>query len=730
MSDLQSRLRDAMALLQAGKAPQAQAILGPLARTKPIEPVDWFTVGVACHMLGWLEDALVAFTEADRRRPDDAGTVNARACILGLLGRRDEALAGQLQALRLSPHDPQVLTNVGIALEDLGRTGEALEHYDAALVVAPDFAAALLNRSAARMRLARHAEALADADRLIALDPRCADAHFNRCEALLALDRHAQALVAAGRVLAIDPGRVAAMVDRGLALACLGQIGEAREAFEQARAVDPQTCRQIVARALGRSSVSPDTQEVDIPDPRAIYLVRGVARLARCDWEGRPVFLQRFEQIVRAGVQTGDPVCDPSLPFAVLGLPLADDVRIATIRAVSERVAERVAGARLPSTTPQRRERLRIGYVSPNFREHPAVLLNAPLLSNHDRSRFEVYGYALGSRDEGSAAQRLRGACDTVRELNGLDDAAAVRMIRDDRIDILVDIAGYSAGARPSLFALRPAHVNVAYMGNVETTASDWMDYRLTDAIATPPASAAAWTEKLVFLPRSFFVYDPLQPVDPVSPSRAQAGLPSAGCVFCCFNTAYKIEPVVFGLWTQILARVPGSVLWLLADGDVEGRLREQAQARGIDPARLVFAPRRPHASHLARLRLADVFLDTLDYNAHTTAVDALHAGVPVLTMPGRTMPSRCAASIVLAAGLPEMVEADHAAYVDLAVRLASDPGLLTGLRARLVRTRGESPLWDPVGFARCVERAYERMWLLRMEGRLPESFAIGREPR
>lgn len=730
MSALEAQLRDAVARLQAGQAREAEALLVPLAQSTAQDAGGWFAVGVARHMLGRLEAALEAFSTADRLRPDDARTVNARACILGLLGRREEALAGQMHALALAPRDPQVLTNVGIALEDLGRTAEAIERYDAALAANPDWLAARLNRSAARMRLGRFAEALADADDLLQRDPRSADALFNRCEALLALDRYEEALAAASRVLALDPARVAAMVNRAVALACLGQIGEAREAFARARETDPRAFAAIVARASRHAGIDATSDGADLPDPRAIYLVRGVARLERCDWTGRDTFLRRFEQIVREGEAGGDPVTDPALPFAMVWLPLADDVRRSVLRAAGRHFTRGVPAGTEPRPSPPRLDRLRVGCLSPNFREHPAALVNAPLMANLDRERVEVIGYAIGPRGEGELARRMYASCDVVRHIADSDDETAARVIREDGVHILVDIAGYSEGARPAILARRPAPINVGYLGNPETTASDWIDYRLTDAVITPPEVASHWSERLVYLPRGMFVYDPQQPIDPAAPARADVGLPSEGFVFCSFNTAYKIEPGVFALWMDVLRQVPGSVLWVLADGAAAERLRAEARVRGVDPTRLVFAPRLTHARHLARMGLADLFLDTLVCNAHTTAVDALHAGVPVLTMPGTTMPARCAAGIVLSAGLPELVAGDASAYVAAAVRLATEPARLAALRDRLRRARGTAPLWNPQRFARLVEWAFEHMWSRHVAGLAPESFTVPPDAR
>jgi predicted O-linked N-acetylglucosamine transferase (SPINDLY family) len=302
-------------------------------------------------------------------------------------------------------------------------------------------------------------------------------------------------------------------------------------------------------------------------------------------------------------------------------------------------------------------------------------------------------------------------------------------LLRLDGIDILVDLAGYTDSSKPEILALQPAPLRVSYLGMPATLGGNLIDYRLTDAATTPPETTTCWPEKLVYLPDTFFIYNDQEEIADTRPIRDAHNLPEGGFVFCCFNSSYKIEPDVFGVWMRLLHEVSGSVLWLVDGGDALKRnLRREASLRGIDPQRIIFAPRLPVADYLARYACADLFLDTFYYNAGTTAADALWAGLPVLTRTGSTMASRQGASIVRAAGLPELVAPDQAAYEATALRLARQPQELAALRERLVRDRRACPLFDTARRVRELDRAFEMMWQRHLAGLQPESFAVPRE--
>jgi protein O-GlcNAc transferase len=353
-------------------------------------------------------------------------------------------------------------------------------------------------------------------------------------------------------------------------------------------------------------------------------------------------------------------------------------------------------------------DRIRLAYLSADFHQHPTARLMAELFERHDRGRFEVTAIAFGPDDGGPLRARLKKAFDRFEDVRGKSDAEVARMLRALEIDIAVDLNGHTAEGRPGIFAWRPAPVQVNYLVYPGTTGADFMDVILADRIALPADQQPYMREKIVHLPDSYQANDTTRVVPP-PPSRAEAGLPDSGFVFCCFNNSWKITAPMFDIWMRLLSQTGGSVLWLL-DGPHADNLRKEAKARGVDPARLVFAPKLAAEQHLARHQLADLFLDTLPYNAHTTCSDALWAGLPVVTCYGKAFPGRVAASLLKAIDLPELVTATPQLYEALALELAQNPALLQATKEKLARNRTTTALFDSERFRKNIEAAYEAM--------------------
>lgn len=729
MTASEALLSQAVALLGAGRGAEAAALLeGPCAQ-RPDWAYAWFLHGAGLHQAGRPHEALAAFERAVAAGPELVQAHNARATLLAALERYAEAIEAFRQAARLAPRDPMIAANTALALERGGRRDEALTWYGRALDLDPGAYGPRLNRCALLLSLGRARDALTDADELVRRHGGRADAHFNRGRALLALDRDAGALEAADAALACEPGHLGALVDRGLALAGLGRFEQADAAFAEVARRDPEGLRAIVRRARaavpGARSVAVDDSAM--PDPRGVFAARGIERLRRCDWRGRDDFLAALSALVMDPNAREPLLLDWCLPFASLWLPLGHDVRArigaAAARAVSAAVAVAGTGRMSGSGRRERIGPLRIGLLSPDFRDHPVASLLAPVLERHDRSRVRIHGYALMPDDGSAGGRRLRAACDAISDLTGLADREAAAKIAADGIDILIDVAGYVEGARPEILALRPAPLaaGLYYMGS---SGAPWIDYQLTDPVTVPPQTAERWTEHLVRLPRTPFVHDlPRDP--PPALSRAEEGLPASGAVLCCLNAPHKIEPAALAAWSRILARVPDSVLWLLAEGETAANLRTAAVAAGVDPGRLRFAARAPRERHLARLALADCFLDTFTYNAHTTAVEALSVGLPLITLAGHTAAARCATAILRAGGEPGLAVRDVAAYEELAVRLAADPAQRAAVRARLLASRASSALFDPAGLGRYLEAAYATIWTRHASGLPPAAFDV-----
>jgi predicted O-linked N-acetylglucosamine transferase (SPINDLY family) len=369
---------------------------------------------------------------------------------------------------------------------------------------------------------------------------------------------------------------------------------------------------------------------------------------------------------------------------------------------------------------------LRIGYSAGEFNDHATSYLIAGLLELHDRSRFQIYAVDNGLDDHSEVRRRINASVHQIINIRGLDDTAAVNAIRENEIDILVNLNGYSGRARPGVFALRAAPVQVNYLGFSGTLGAPYIDYIIADPIVLPPDHQKFYDEKVVYLPNCYQVNDRTRPVGTRIPTRAECCLPEKGFVFCCFNNNYKITPDVFSRWARIIEQVSGSVLWLLEDNaGAASNLRMEWSTRGIDPGRLVFAKRAATADHLARHRLADLFLDTSPYGAHTTGSDALWACLPLVTQLGDTFPGRVAASLLHAVGLPELVAATEQDYEQRAVELATNPEQLAAIKLKLAAKRASAPLFDTERFARHVEVAYEMMHERCQAGTPPDHMTV-----
>lgn len=553
--------------------------------------------------------------------------------------------------------------------------------------------------------------------RLLTLQPRDAEALFHLGALLQKRLRLEEAAQMYRRALEETPQdyhlwmrlgavAVARFTDRSLAEAeaCFRKAAELRPAEAEAHSAIAQACALQGRHAEALASLA-RAQRLD-PAAAALQadLLHEMQR--QCDWS-------RLEELSRSVLRGAvEPSERPAAPFSLLSIPSTLQQQLACARHYARAIAEPLAVERRRLAfqfKPAARQRLRIGYLSPEFHAHATAYLAAELFELHDRARFEVVAYSYGPEDGSPMRARLKRGFDRFRDISSLPDAEAAATIHADGIDILVDLKGYTFRARTAILALRPAPIQVNYLGYPGTMGADFIDYLIGDRVVTPAEGAAGYAEKLVLLPGCYQPNDRKRPVAR-TPARAALGLPDIGLVFCCFNQSFKILPEVFAAWLRLLDAVPGSVLWLLASPAAEN-LRRAAAASGVDPERLVFAPQLPLAEHLRRIAAADLFLDTFPYNAHTTASDALWAGLPLLTRAGDTFASRVAASLLAAAGVPELVTRTPAEYEALALRLAQRPAELLALRERLVRNRAKAPLFDTPRYVRSLEAAFEAMW-------------------
>ena len=678
-----------------------------------LHPSDrWALLGDSLVRQQRPEAALVAFEMALALDPANENVLNAVLAILSGLKRPRAALA----LLNEMPEIAARAAARAALLLGIGDTQGALQACDDCLALAAGHAAARMNRGVALRALGRLADAL-DNDRVLVRDhPDMPDAHANFADALLANRQPEVALAAFEHCLRLAPDHHSSLMGKAVALAIIGRLAEAESAFEDARRRNPEASDAFLRRA-GVSS----THGTMTWNAWAIYCGSMAQEQVECNW-------QRRQQLEAALAHFPDGIeLDHGLAYNCLMLDIGHDTvaRVATSRAMT---AERLARSWQPLSTPQskaKRQRLRIGFLSPDFRAHAVVDSHWRQLQLHDRSRFEVFAYSL--RDEGPSGQRMKvmEASDHFFELSRLPHESVAARIAADDIDILIDLSGYTDHTRPELLAARVAPVQVQYVGTPGPSGASFIDYRITDAIVTPPEDERLWEEQLVWLPQTCWMVD-----DTVLPqgecSRRECGLPEEATVFACFNTHHKLEPASFAIWMNLLRQLPGSVLWLM-DGSptVRANLVREAEAAGVAATRLVFAPRWPLPRHLARHACADLFLDTFHYTAHNTAVNAMRAGLPLLTCRGRTMASRIAASIVTAAGLPELVAESPAHYEAMALELASDVSRLLTLKQRMRDNVLSSPLYAVEQRVRHIEQAYEIMWSRYQAGLPPASFSL-----
>ena len=448
-----------------------------------------------------------------------------------------------------------------------------------------------------------------------------------------------------------------------------------------------------------------------------------------CCWDNLKALSERLVAGVEGAAEGGSRF--PVSPFSFLALPTPTTTQQQLRCARHWTRCKLKAISQPPRNAPKRDRtsdstRITVGYLSADFRSHATAWLAAELFEKHDRGRFAIFGYSYGPDDGSPMRRRLVKAFDRFVDVKDASFVEAAERIAADKVDILVDLKGYTQDARTQILALRPAPIQVNYLGYPGTMGAEFMDYILVDDFIVPPDQQPFFTEKLVHLPGCYQVNDSQREISPRIPSRSECGLPEEGFVFCCFNNSYKITPDVFGVWMELLKAVPGSVLWLLEGNHfVAANLYREASIRGVAAERLVFAPPKPLPEHLARHRLADLFLDTITSNAHTTASDALWAGLPVLTLAGRTFASRVAGSLLRTVGLPGLITTSLEDYQAMALRLARDPKQLARLRARLEANRKTCGLFDGEHFARGLQKAYAAMWEIHASGAQPRAFAV-----
>lgn len=711
---------------QSGQYDEARGLIAAALTLRPRSAEASLNLGYILEAMGRTEQALATYDRALAAKPGHAEALYSRGNALQALGRYDEALASYDAALAVLPEWAEALGNRANTLHDLERYEEALASCDKAIALMPGSALLHNNRGNTLRELGRFEEALASLDRALTIEAGRVDALNNRGNTLLDLQRYEEGLRCFDEALARAPGNAAVHNNRGNALQELMRYEEAVQAYERALAIKPDFADALVGRgdalhALKRYEEAVASYEKALAlSPNFEYVAGMLAnsRMYCCDWRHRREDVDCLVQDVRAGKRS-------VYPFAFVGLSESPQDQLQCARIVARDKCNAVPA---PPWTgqPYRHDRIRVAYLSADFREHVMAYCLAELFERHDRARFDTTAISLGPDAPSRMRSRLMGAFDRFIDVRRRSDREVATLLRELEIDIAVDLMGYTMGSRIGIFASRGAPIQVNYLGYPGTLGADCMDYILADRVVIPEQHLPYYAEKVVYLPDSYQANDSRRVMADRTPSRAEAGLPEQGFVFCSFNNSYKIGPAVFGAWMLLLGKVEGSVLWLADSGSTAVRnLRTEAAERGIAPARLVFAPKIGHADYLARHRLADLALDTLPYNGHGTTSDALWSGLPVLTCLGTSFAGRVAASLLNAVGLGELITHSLVEYEALALQLAMNPERLADIRSKLARNRDTCPLFDTGRFCRHIEAAYTTMWERCQRGEPPASFAV-----
>ena len=739
------------ALLATGQVAAAESSYRQALQKQQAFPLAQFNLAGLLEQTGRRDEALSAYRHAISLKPDFVEAHYNRALIHQERKDWTAATTGYEQTLRLRPDHAEAWNNLGLVLKEQGHLEQALECFRQAVRCRPGYAEAFNNQGVVCRDRGDVAGALDCYARALQLKPDYAVAYNNLGNLLLGMGRPSDAVSFLRRSVELQPESAESYSNLGAALQVLKRSHEAVDCLRAALKLNPQDARAM--QSLGDiSRDGGDTTEAIACYQRSLQLkpdcLSTLGQLIhqlqhQCSWDDLPALTSRVLEALRQPVAAETQ--SPLPPFAFLTMPVATSSRDqqqcssrwAHYRArnaikvdpwwkpASDSRQESGAGTASPEA-----DRIRVGYLSADFRAHPVADLIVELFESHDRNRFAVTGYSYGPDDGSALRHRIASSFERFVDLRDASLADSIQRIVADRIDILVDLTGFTQHSRTEIAASRPAPVQVNYLGYPSTMGAEFIDYILVDHFIVPADRQPWYTENLVHLPCCYQVNDTRRKLSERSPTRADAGLPETGFVFCSFNSNYKITADIFGVWMDLLRSTPDSVLWLLeSNREAPVNLRREAARRGIDPNRLVFAPRAPLPDHLARHQLADLFLDTFPVNAHTTASDSLWAGLPVLTLSGESFVSRVAGSLLTHLGLPELITMTLEDYRNRALALATSPDQLQELRRRLAANRHSMPVFDIKRSTRAIEAAYEMMHALRLRGEIPRPFDVAALP-
>ncbi|MDP3210669.1 glycosyltransferase family 41 protein [Methylotenera sp.] len=703
-----------------------------------------FYLGVALQFQGKVQHALEVFKLAQALSPQSINVMQAIASCFDQLQRFEEAHSQLMLALAVAPQDDIVNANIGAILEKLKNPQEALSYYDAALKINPKNLTALLNRGSLLASLGRKLEGLAHCRRAHQIHPQAFGTLYNLADALLGLFRYDESLAYCEAGLVAQPRHANLLFKKGLVLSCLKQFDAAHQCLAEAQVID----LKVIMNVLPNINNMDGLIHVNL-NPQTLYMDAMYQAQTKCFWQYRAEYIAECQQAILNPDSVASVVNNAEFAFQLLSLSLDWKTRLTLNKNLAEQlqdmawlegvppfsheslnqqpVNQELINQKLVNQNTVQKKPIRIGYFSSDFRIHPTGLLSKQIYALHDKADFEIVAYSTFNADvKDHVRQSVEDGCSVFRDVSALSDRQVAELIHQDKIEILVDFNGYTAKSRSKVMAMRPAPIQVSYLAYIQSMGTDFIDYAIVDSQVVPPKNESHWQEKLVKLPHCLYVYDTDTDCTPTHKTRQDYALPAQAFVFCCLNNCYKIEPNIFDVWMKLLHSVPDSVIWLLVSDELtQLNLLNEANARGIAKDRIIFAQSLPHAEHLLRYQLADLFIDTFWCGAHTTGLDALWQGLPVLSCVGDDAVSRVGASLLLALEMPELIAHDFAEYQEKAVYYATHPTALKALREKLQEKKMSAPLFNTAQTVHYIESAYKTMSARYRAGSPPISFDI-----
>lgn len=678
-----------MLFFQTGHLESAVEYVSKAIEVSPKDSTLYFDLGFVSGRMDELDAAITHYRQAIALQPDYIEAYYNLGIVFERLDKIDEAITCYKQIISLSPGLVDAYNSLGLALEKQGYLDEALKNYHAAINLQENNFDAYANLARVYAAQNNFQVAIENLRQALAIDPDHADANNNLGCLLAEQGKFEQALSYFQRFTELSPHDVNGYFNLGKTLYLLGQLGAARDNLKKVLSIQP---------------------DYSLAESLLLYI-----QLKFCDWTTYAKSRQHIVDNIKLGASGYQP-----LAFLAISSSAVEQKQCVENRAKNFPVPSSLWTGECYS-----HNKIRIAYLSNDFRDHPVCFLMAGLFEQHNREQFEVFAISLKTEAH-DYGQRIKGAFDQFIDVSGQTEYEIASLLRSLEIDIAIDLMGWTYGQKLGIFAYRPAPIQVNYLGYPGTIGADYIDYIIADSYLIPPESQLFYTEKIVYLPDCFQANDDRRLMSSHRPTRSEVGVPESAFVFCSFNDSYKFNPDFFDIWMRLLKTFPNSVLWLAANNEwAKKNLLDEAKMRNVNSDRLIFAERLPYPDHLARLHLADLFLDSLPFNAGATASDALWAGVPVLTCSGEAFASRMAGSLLHAIGLPELITNNLEEYEALALELASHPKKLAGIRARLASNKETYPLFNTRRFTRHIELAYMNMWQRYQRGESPVSFAV-----